>query len=78
MKNAGVTALAVVILYALQTSLLPLIAFGCEPAADGWASHNAAKISVLGEACATIPAGDKTLILESRSGQVNCAQSDFR
>ena len=55
-----------------------MIAFGCEPAADGWASHNAAKISVLGEACATIPAGDKTLILESRSGQVNCAQSDFR
>lgn len=59
-------------------ALLPMIAFGCEPAADGWASHNAAKISVLGEACATIPAGDKTLILESRSGQVNCAQSDFR
>lgn len=27
MKNAGVTALAVVILYALQTSLLPLIAY---------------------------------------------------
>ena len=27
MKNAGVTALAVIILYALQTSLLPLIAY---------------------------------------------------
>ena len=27
MKNAGVTALAVIILYALQTSILPLIAY---------------------------------------------------
>lgn len=51
-------------------ALLPLIAFGCEPTADGWAAHDAAQTSVLADACATIPAGDNTLILESRSGQI--------
>lgn len=51
-------------------ALLPLIAFGCEPAADGWAAHHAAPASPLPDACAAIPAGPSTLLLESQSGQV--------
>lgn len=51
-------------------ALLPLIAFGCEPTADGWIKHRVAETSVLANACATIPAGAKTLTLESQSGTI--------
>jgi len=51
-------------------ALLPLIGFGCEPTADGWAEFRVAKTSPFQNACATVPACKTTLCVESVEGQV--------
>ncbi len=51
-------------------ALLPIIVFGCEPAADGWTSYAFAERSPLREACATVPAGSAAILLQTTAGRV--------
>lgn len=51
-------------------ALLPLIGFGCEPTADGWAQSRVAATSPFQNACAAVPAGKLTICVESVGGQI--------
>ena len=51
-------------------ALLPLLAFGCEPISDGWATYHVAATSPVPNVCATVPAGTATLCLKATAGQI--------
>lgn len=57
-------------------ALLPLIAFGCEPVSDGWATYHVAATSPLSNACATVPAGPATLCMKAIEGLVKSDRFD--
>ena len=57
-------------------ALLPLIVFGCEPTSDGWKTFHVNKTSPLSSACATVPAAESTICLESVEGNITSAKFD--